>query len=335
MSTNKATFGLTLSNRALVMRGTPPKDLIDMAVAAEASGRVDAIWVGDSILSKPRVECIPLLGAIAGRTSRVKLGVACMATIAQRNPVLLGLQWASLDVLSDGRSWLAACMGYPASQHPMAAKELEVMRVASNERPGRMEEMLQALRLLWSEEHASFHGKYYSFDDVNLLPKPVQRPCPIYIAGTPRAGQIGEGGVERALRRIARYADGWMSNQIEVSMFRDYKARLRELLAEEGRDPDSFKTVLYYGVCVNDNRDQAFREAKAFLDAYYHKDFTRQGVEIWTACGPMEHCVACVKEFIDAGVDHVAIRPIGADLNAQFQTYLKHLLPALTAATEA
>ena len=151
MAEKKTTFGLTLSNRALVTRGTPPKDLIDMAVAAEESGAVDAIWVGDSILSKPRLECIPLLGAIAGRTSRVKLGVACMATIAQRNPVLLALQWASLDVLSGGRAWLAACMGYPANQHPMAAKELEVMGVTSKERPWRMEEMIQALRLLWSE----------------------------------------------------------------------------------------------------------------------------------------------------------------------------------------
>jgi alkanesulfonate monooxygenase SsuD/methylene tetrahydromethanopterin reductase-like flavin-dependent oxidoreductase (luciferase family) len=335
MAQKKITFGLTLSNRALVTRGTPPEDLINMAAIAEASGAIDAIWVGDSILSKPRLECIPLLGAIAARTSRVKLGVACMATIAQRNPVLLALQWASLDLLSGGRSLLAACMGYPASQHPMAAKELEVMGVASKERPGRMEEMLQALRLLWSEEHASFHGKYYSFDDVNLLPKPIQRPCPIYIAGTPRAAQIGERGVERALRRIARYADGWMSNQIELSMFREHKARLRELLVEEGRNPEAFKTVLYYGVCVNDDREQGFREAKAFLDAYYQKDFTRQGVEIWTACGPVEHCVGCVKAFIDAGVDHVAIRPIGADLNAQFQTYLKDLLPALTPATEA
>jgi alkanesulfonate monooxygenase SsuD/methylene tetrahydromethanopterin reductase-like flavin-dependent oxidoreductase (luciferase family) len=166
------------------------------------------------------------------------------------------------------------------------------------------------------------------------LPKPIQRPCPIYIAGTPRAAQIGEGGVERALRRIARYADGWMSNQIELSMFRDHKARLRELLVQEGRDPDSFKTVLYYGVCVNDNRDHAFREAKAFLDAYYQKDFTRDGVEIWTACGPVEHCVGCVKEFIDAGVDHVAIRPIGADLNVQFRIFLEKILPALSAAKQ-
>jgi alkanesulfonate monooxygenase SsuD/methylene tetrahydromethanopterin reductase-like flavin-dependent oxidoreductase (luciferase family) len=334
MLEKKTSFGLTLSNRALVTLGMPPKELIDMAVQAENTGLIDAIWVGDSILSKPRLECIPLLGAVAARTSRVKLGVACMATIAQRNPLLLALQWASLDVLSSGRTWLAACMGYPASQHPMAAKELEVMGVASKERPRRLEEMIQALRILWSEEHASFHGQYYSFDDVNLLPKPAQRPCPIYIAGTPRSTQIGERGVERSLRRIARYADGWMSNQIELAMFKDYQGRLREMVTEEGRDPNAFKTVLYYGVSVNRDREQAFRKAKAFLDAYYQKDFTREGVEIWTACGPVEHCVDCLRGFIDAGVDHVAIRPIGADLNQQFVIFLEKLIPALQAVTD-
>src|SRR3989442_5602811 len=80
MSQKKTSFGLTLSNRALVTRGTRPKELIDMAVQAENTGAIDAVWVGDSILSKPRLECIPLLGAIAAHTSRVKLGVACMAT---------------------------------------------------------------------------------------------------------------------------------------------------------------------------------------------------------------------------------------------------------------
>lgn len=329
MLKKKPTFGITLSNRAILTQGTHAKDLIDMAVQAEDTGAVDAVWVGDSILSKPRLECIPLLGAIASHTSRVKLGVACMATIAQRNPVLLALQWASLDVLSGGRTWLAACMGYPASQHPMAAKELEVMGVKSKERPGRLEEMIQALRLLWSEEHASFHGKYYSFDDVNLLPKPAQTPCPIYIAGTPRPAQIGDGGVERSLRRIARYADGWMTNQIELEMFREYAARLREMLVQEGRNPSGFKMVLYYGVSVNSDRDRAFGEAKTFLDAYYQKDFTRQGVEIWTACGPVEHCVDCVRGFIDAGVDHVTIRPIGDNLDEQFKIFLREVLPAL------
>jgi alkanesulfonate monooxygenase SsuD/methylene tetrahydromethanopterin reductase-like flavin-dependent oxidoreductase (luciferase family) len=329
MPETKTTFGITLSNRAVLTQGTQAKDLIDMSVKAENTGAIDAVWVGDSILSKPRLECIPLLGAIASHTSRVKLGVACMATIAQRNPVLLALQWASLDVLSGGRTWLAACMGYPASQHPMAAKELEVMGVNSKERPGRLEEMIQALRLLWSDEQASFHGKYYSFDDVNLLPKPAQCPCPIYIAGTPRPSQIGDGGVERSLRRIARYADGWMTNQIEMGMFQEYSTRLRDMLVQEGRDPRAFKTVLYYGVSVNNDRDRAFREAKTFLDAYYQKDFTRQGVEIWTACGPVEHCVDCVRKFIEAGVDHVTIRPIGENLDAQFDIFLQEVLPAL------
>jgi alkanesulfonate monooxygenase SsuD/methylene tetrahydromethanopterin reductase-like flavin-dependent oxidoreductase (luciferase family) len=329
MSRGKTTFGLTLSNRAVVTRGTQPKDLIDMAVRAEASGRLDAVWVGDSILSKPRLECIPLLGAIAGHTSRLRLGVACMATIAQRNPVLLALQWSSLDVLSGGRTWLAACMGYPASQHPMAAKELEVMSIASKERPGRLEEMIQALRVLWSDEHASFHGKYYSFEDVDLLPKPVQQPCPIYIAGTPRATTIGERGVERSLRRIARYADGWMTNQIELPVLKDYLKRLREMLTEEGRDPEKFKTVLYYGISVNRDREQAFREAKAFLDSYYLKDFSREGVEIWNACGPVHHCVGSIQNFIDAGVDHITVRSIGQNLEDQFRIFLEEILPAL------
>jgi alkanesulfonate monooxygenase SsuD/methylene tetrahydromethanopterin reductase-like flavin-dependent oxidoreductase (luciferase family) len=189
--------------------------------------------------------------------------------------------------------------------------------------------VIEALRLLWSDEHATYHGKYYSFDNVNLLPKPAQQPCPIYIAATPRPSQIGEQGVERALRRMARLADGWMSNQIDLAMFQDYQKRLKQMAQEEGRDPNAFKTVLYYGVSVDCDRDVAFREAKIFLDAYYQKDFSREGVEIWTACGPVEHCVDCLRGFIQSGVDHIAIRPIGADLDRQFEIFLKEVIPAL------
>ena len=54
-------------------------------------------------------------------------------------------------------------------------------------------------------------------------------------------------------------------------------------------------------------------------------------VEIWTACGPVDHCVGQIKKFLDLGVDHVAIRPIGDDLEEQFRIYLEELLPALGA----
>ena len=70
---------------------------------AEASGAFDAVWVGDSLLAKPRLEAVTLLSALAGVTSRVRLGVGCMATFVHRHPVMLAHQWASLDVLSDGR----------------------------------------------------------------------------------------------------------------------------------------------------------------------------------------------------------------------------------------
>jgi hypothetical protein len=80
---------------------------------------------------------------------------------------------------------------------------------------------------------------------------------------------------------------------------------------------------------VNDDPDEAFREAKTFLDAYYLRNFTREGVEIWTACGPLDHCVRCIKSFVDAGVDHITIRPIGRDLDRQFALYVNEVLPAL------
>ena len=164
--------------------------------------------------------------------------------------------------------------------------------------------MLQALRALWSSEHATFHGKYDSFERCRLC-CPSRRSSPARSTSPGRRGRtaIGEAGVERALRRIARYADGWMTNQIEPELFKSHLTRLKSLLAEEGRDPDKFKTVLYYGVCIHRDRDEAFRQAKVFLDAYYQKDFTRPGVEIWTACGPVDHCVRCIREFLDLGVE--------------------------------
>jgi len=111
--------------------------------------------------------------------------------------------------------------------------------------------------------------------------------------------------------------------------FVEYKRRLREMLIEEGRDPENFKTVLYYGFAVHQDREEAFRQAKNFLDAYYQKKFSRQAVEIWNACGPVEHCIECLRGFIEAGVDHVTIRPVGDDLDLQFEIYLTAVLPAL------
>ena len=112
------TFGLTLANRGVIIGAVTVPDLFDMAKRGEDSGAFDAVWVGDSLLAKPRLESITLLSALAVVTKKVRLAVGCMATFPHRHPALLAQQWASLDVISGGRAWLAVCLGGPNEQSP-------------------------------------------------------------------------------------------------------------------------------------------------------------------------------------------------------------------------
>src|ERR671919_3009686 len=156
-----AKFGLSLSNRAVLFGWASLDDLIEAAQRAEASGYFHGVWVGDNLLSKPRLEAIVTLSAIAARTQQVRLGTICLASFPLRDPILLAIQWASLDVLSQGRTILAVCNGGSALDGPPFAHELEVMGVKSRERVGRVIEAITILRRLWSEERVTHQGQYY------------------------------------------------------------------------------------------------------------------------------------------------------------------------------
>ena len=105
-------FGVNLNNREpLIAPDYTLSDLLELAERAEALG-FDSVWVGDSLFSKPRWEPITLLSAISQRTSRVKLGTACMVS-GTRHPLYLALEWATLDQLSGGRTILGTGMGNP------------------------------------------------------------------------------------------------------------------------------------------------------------------------------------------------------------------------------
>jgi alkanesulfonate monooxygenase SsuD/methylene tetrahydromethanopterin reductase-like flavin-dependent oxidoreductase (luciferase family) len=327
-------FGLILANRAVVLGAVKARDLLELASAAEAAGAFDTIWVGDSLLAKPRLESVALLSALAGVTRRVRLGVGCLATFVHRQPVLFAQQWASLDVLSEGRAWLAVCLGGPNEQSAAQALEHSVMGVHASERVERLEEGIAILRALFGQARAAHAGRFYQFESVALQPRPVQNPLPIWIASNP-TGLTWKGGasaspavVERSFRRVARLADGWMTNKLSPSEFAEQFGRVRAMAKEEGRDPAALGSALYHNINVNEDRQAALEESKKFLDAYYTANFSAKFVEQWTVAGGPKACVAQLREYFAAGLGHMALRLTSWNQAAQLTRFVNEVAPA-------
>lgn len=325
----RAKFGLSLSNRAVLFGWASLDDLLDAAQIAEQSGYFHGIWVGDNLLSKPRAEAIVTLSAIAARTQQVRLGTICLASFPLRDPILLAIQWASLDLLSRGRTILAVCNGGSALDGPQFAHELEVMRVPSHERVGRVVEGIAILRRLWCEERVTHQGKHYQFKDVELLPKPVQRPVPIYMAINPKEGRVDAATVDRILRRVAAHADGWQTDATPVETFRARFDAIRDYAARQGRDPSKLESCLHLMVNIDDDRDRAFREAETFLRSYYGAGaVSRERAELWLAYGSPAAVIDKIQAYLDAGCTMPVLRFVSPNLRHQLQRCIVEVLPA-------
>ena len=331
----RPSFGLILANRAVVIGAIKAHDLFDLSVAAENAGCFDTLWVGDSLLAKPRLESVTLLSALAGVTSRMRLAVGCLATFVHRHPVMFAHQWASLDVMSGGRALLAVCLGGPDEMSPAQAREHAAMGVRSTERVARLEEGVSILRKLFSGTSASHDGAFYQFRDVKIEPAPLQQPCPIWIASNP-TGLTWKGGasassaaVERGLRRVARFADGWMTNKLSPDEFRQQWATVAAMAREEGRDPTALGSALYHNVNINEDRAAALEESRTFLDTYYSSKFSPAFVEGWTIAGPPAQCIKELRAYFDAGVGHMALRLPSWDQKGQLRRFLEEVAPAL------
>src|SRR3954447_3579427 len=167
-------FGVTLSNRGVLVGLCTTGDLLKLADAVEASPLMDSVWCGDALFVNRRVDALTLLAAVAGRTERVLLGPACMGSLALRNPLVFAYEWASLDVISNGRTRLVACSGGGAG--PLWEAETAAMGIAVEDRHKRMIENIQVLRHLWTKDNEPFDGKFEKFSNLTLEPKPVQNP---------------------------------------------------------------------------------------------------------------------------------------------------------------
>ncbi len=124
----KPKFGIVLPTRGILFSKTSArKDIVELSQLIEEYG-YDAVWAGDSILAKPRLDSIAVLSAAAGATAKVKLGTACFASFPLRHPILLAYQWATLDVISEGRTLLVICQGTPTQHGKIYRNEYDAVR---------------------------------------------------------------------------------------------------------------------------------------------------------------------------------------------------------------
>src|SRR3954447_12859883 len=149
-------IGLTLPNRGVLFGATTSEQMLQMAEIADQSGAFASVWVGDSLLGKPRMESIALLAGVAAPTKNVRLGPACMASFPLRDPVLLAYQWASLDLLAEGRTVLVACTGIVPQEGGRVENELYNLK--PNDRVKRLIEWITLMKLLWTEDNVTFEG---------------------------------------------------------------------------------------------------------------------------------------------------------------------------------
>ena len=315
-------FGLALPQRGALFGATTIPEVLVLARQADASGVFDSVWVGDSLGAKPRPDSLTLLGAVSAVTTRVRLGVGCMASFPVRDPMVFAYQWATLDQLSAGRMVLAACTGIVMGG--ASAAEGRPFGVRDVQRAARLEENIEICRLLWSQENASYTGRFRSFENSTVEPRPLQDPCPIWIAANPFGASR-----ERALRRVAEKADGWMTVQLFPGMAGSLWDELSRYLAERGRAIETFPRIAYHNLNIADDRVRALEETRRFLDAYYGPVYTDGMVESWTAVGPPAQCAADIAALVDAGMTAVALRITSWDQRSQFDRLVSEVLPLL------
>jgi len=309
-------FGVLLSTRLAALNGADPEAFVLQAERAEAAG-FDSVWLGDSLLARPRPEPLVLLAGIAARTRRIGLGTAVLLP-ALRHPVTTAHAIATLDALSRGRLVLGVGAGFP---YPASARELACVGVPFEERVPRLVEALVIWRALFAGQGPTSHeGRFWAFDDIELTPQPA-RPGgpPIWLGGN----------APGALRRVARLADGWIPTSASPKVFTEGLARIRDEAARHGRDPETIEPALLATLHVDPDRATAQRELRAFMEPYYGVPLEVLTQILGCFAGSAAECAEWLAGYAEAGVRHFVLRFAASDQQAQQERVAADVLPAL------
>jgi probable F420-dependent oxidoreductase len=233
-------FGVALPQFGPHARGPAVRDRIrDVALAADRLG-FDVVWTAEHLIfpsairtpypygggrapfevTDPILDVTATLAFVAASTTRVHLG-SSVIVLPYHHPIALAKALASLDVLSQGRVLFGVAGGW-------LREEFDLLGVPFHQRGARTDEYLALIKLLWTEERVSFHGRFFSLDDAVFYPKPVQRPHPpIWIGGHSAA----------ALQRVGRLGDGWLAVPRDLDQLDAGVQTIRRHAEAAGRDP--------------------------------------------------------------------------------------------------
>ncbi|MFN4090055.1 MAG: LLM class flavin-dependent oxidoreductase [Alphaproteobacteria bacterium] len=290
-------IGYLLPTRESVMEGRPEaKPLLELAERAEALG-YDSVWVGDSLLARPRHEPITLLAGVAGRTRRVELGTAVLLP-ALRNPVVLAHQVATLDQVAEGRVILGVGI---ATDVPNIRDEFEAAGVPFDKRVGRMLEGLRLCRALWKGDSVDWNGRW-------TVKKGVLGPTPYRPGGPPI--WIG-GAAEASVERVGREFDGWFPNGPAPEKVADMWSRMQAVARDHGRDPSAMTAATYLTVAIDDDAARADRVIDDFLERYYGQPAALMRKRQPSYGGPIEGARDWLRSYAAVGVGHFVLRFAG------------------------
>jgi probable F420-dependent oxidoreductase len=280
-------------------------DFVPMAQLAERLG-YDSIWGNDHYAPQDYVrrasaslpnfwDVLIVLSAAAAATTRIRLGTAVLV-LPMREIVTTAKQIATLDQLSDGR--LMVGVGVGAYREEFAAARPELV---GRNRGAMLEEGLQLLRRLFSENGVTHRGEHYRVEALDLLPKPRQQPFPILVGGHQ------EKGIERAIR----FGQGWLPGWRPFPELREWISRLRKAAAQAGRDPESLIVAPQLSCVVGRTQEEAERRyaESAMVQHRVSLAYTGRDPDVamrHNLIGSPEVILGKLEELHSFGVDHLA-----------------------------
>ena len=275
---------------------------------AEAWG-IDSVWLSDHMIGeRPEVAIIPMMAAIAARTSRLKFGPSVLM-LPLRHPIAVAKEIATLDYLSGGRVIMAVGLGADE-------KEADALHVPLKQRGAVTEEGIEILRKLWSSSQVSHQGKYFQFDNVTISPRPVKK-IDIWVGGRSDA----------ALRRVARVADGWFASFVTPQEFTSGVAKIAEYAALYGRADAEIEA----GSIVFCHVDPDGHKARQDFAAFFAGNRRRPPEQMFerSAVGTPEECREILQQYIVHGLTKFALWPAcpPAQLVQQLAYYVHEIVP--------